>query len=153
MGAIALTGDDTMVIAGTVLSNFADGNCVELTFPSTIMKLKIGKNGNALFAQDATGQMCETKIRLLRGSSDDQTLNALLAGQQNNFTTTVLLTGQFIKNIGDAFGNVTQDTYVLSGGAFPKIPEAKMNAEGDVDQSVVLWTIQWANAAVVRVIT
>lgn len=153
MGALALSGNDTINISGTVLSDLGEGNVVELTFPNTIAKLKIGKNGNAIYALDTTGQMCETKIKVLRGSSDDQYLLNLLNIQQNNFAGTILLIGQFIKTMGDSFGNLTSDTYILSGGVFTKIPEAKTNVEGEIDQSETTYTIQWSNAPTVRAIT
>lgn len=153
MGAIALSGNDTINISGTVLSDLADGNCVELTFPNDISNVKIGKNGNAIYGLNTTGQMCETKIRVLRGSSDDQTLLALLNAQQQNYQGSVLLSGQFIKKIGDGQGNVTSDTYTLGGGTFTKIPEAKTNVEGETEQSVAIYTIKWANSPTVRAIT
>lgn len=153
MAVTALTGNDTINISGTILSDLADGNCVELTFPNDIATVKIGKNGNAIFGLNTQGQMSEVKLRLIRGSNDDQYLNTLLSQQQNNFAGTVLLTGEFIKNVGDAKGNITGDTYIFGGGVFTKIPEAKSNVEGDSEQSVTIYTIRFANTPVVRAIT
>lgn len=147
---MALSGNDTFSVNGTVLSDFADGNIVEMTFPNDIAKVKTGKNGNSIFAQDYTGNNAEVKVRLIRGSIDDATLNGLLINQNNNFPGTVLLIGQFIKKLGDSNGNIISDTYNLSGGIIAKIPEAKSNVEGDVDQSVVVYQIKFSN--VVRAI-
>lgn len=151
MGQVALSGADTININNRVLKGLADGNVVELTFPNDIASVKTGKDGNSIYGLNESGKQCEAKIKVLRGSSDDQYLNNLLAQQQNNFAGTVLVIGQFIKKIGDGAGNITSDTYILSGGVFTKIPEAKSNVEGDSDQSTVMYTIKFSNAP--RVLT
>lgn len=153
MAAVALSGNDTINISGTILSDLADGNAVELTFPNEIANVKIGKNGNAIYGLNTTGQMAESKLRVMRGSSDDRYLNNLLSIQQNNFNAFILMTGEFIKSMGDGKGNIVSDIYVLSGGVFNKMPEAKTNVEGDTEQSVTIYTIRWANTPVMRAIT
>lgn len=149
---VVLSGNDTIILNNRVLTDLADGNCVDQTFPNDIANCKIGKNGNAIFGLNTTGQMSETKIRLLRGSGDDQFLLGLLNAQQQNFAGAVLLTGQFIKKLGDGQGNITNDTYNNSGGVFTKIPAAKNNVEGETDQSVSEYTIKFANSQTVRAI-
>lgn len=144
MSALALTGDDTITINNQVLTDLADGNCVELTFPNDIAQVKTGKNGNSVFGLNEMGNQCEVKLRMIRGSSDDKFLNNLLTQQQNNFAGTVLMQGEFIKKVGDSLGNITSDTYILSGGVFTKIPEAKTNAEGEVEQSITIYTMKFA---------
>lgn len=152
MSAIALTGNDTTIINGRIINDLADGSCVEVKFPNSIAKVKIGKNGNAIYALDATGQMSEATIRVLLGSNDDQFLNGLLNAQQANFAGTVLALGQFSKKVGDGKGNITSVTYSMAGGVFTKIPEAKSNVEGDIEQSVAVYMIQFANQPAVRAI-
>lgn len=153
MPGIALSGNDTINISGTILTDLADGNAIELTYPNDISNVKIGKNGNAIYGLNTTGQMAEVKVRVLRGSNDDQFLLSLLNAQQLNFAGTTLATGQFIKKIGDGKGNITNDTYNLSGGVFSKIPEAKSNVEGETEQSVSVYTIKFANSPTTRAIT
>lgn len=153
MAAVALSGNDTITINNRIIADLADGNCVELTFPNDIANVKIGKNGNAIYGLNTTGQMSEAKLRIIRGSADDQFLNNLLVQQQNNFAGTVLANGQFIKKLGDGQGNITSDTYVMSGGIFSKIPEAKTNVEGETEQSVAIYTMKFANQPSVRAIT
>lgn len=153
MAVVALSGNDTIQISARVLANLADGNVVELKFPNEIANVKIGKNGNAIYGLNTTGQQSEATIRVIRGSSDDQFLNGLLNAQQANFAATVLATGQFIKKLGDGQGNITNDTYVMAGGVFTKIPEATSNVEGDALQSVAIYTIKFANQPNVRAIT
>jgi len=151
MSSIALSGNDTININNTVLNDLADGNAVEMTFPNDIAQVKTGKNGNSIYGLNETGKQCEVKVRVIRGSSDDKFLNGLLAQQQANFAGTVLLIGQFIKKLGDGLGNITSDTYIMSGGVFTKIPEAKSNVEGDSEQSVSIYTMKFSNSP--RVLT
>lgn len=151
MGSVALSGNDTININNRVLTDLADGNCVELTFPNDIANVKTGKNGNSIYGLNTSGKQCELKLRILRGSNDDKFLNNLLAQQQNNFAGTVLLIGQFIKKIGDGAGNITSDTYITSGGVFTKQVEGKTNVEGETDQSIAMYTIKFSNAP--RVLT
>lgn len=151
MSAIALSGSDTVSINNNLLTTLADGNCVEITFPNDVANVKTGKNGNAIFGLNESGKQAEVKLRILRGGADDQFLQNLYSQQQANFAGTILMTGVFIKKIGDGAGNITSDTYILSGGVFQKEPEAKTNVEGETEQSVTIWAMKFSNAP--RVIT
>lgn len=151
MSSVALSGQDTVIINNQVLVGLADGNCVELSFPNDISNVKTGKNGNSVYGFNESGKQCEVKLRLIRGSSDDQFLNNLLAQQQANFSGTVLMIGQFVKKLGDGQGNITSDTYIMSGGVFTKQVEGKTNTEGEVDQSIAMYTLKFSNAP--RVLT
>lgn len=143
---VALSGQDVIIINNRPLANLADQNCVELTFPNDIAQVKTGKNGNSIYGLNETGKQCEVKLRIIRSTSDDQFLNNLLSQQNANFAGTVLLTGNFIKKVGDGQGNITSDTYVMSGGVFTKQVEAKTNTEGDVEQSISMYTIKFTNS-------
>lgn len=151
MSSVALSGNDTVVINNRPLSDFADGTCAELTYPTDIANVKTGKNGNAVFGLNESGKQAELKLRVIRGSGDDKFLLNLLSQQQANFAGTVLLIGQFIKKLGDGLGNITSDTYITSGGVFTKQIEGKTNVEGETDQSVAMYMIRFSSA--VRVLT
>lgn len=151
MAKISLSGNDTIVINNQPLSDFADGNVVDLTYPNDIANVKTGKNGNAIFGLNESGKQCEVKLRIIRGGNDDKFLNNLLAQQQANFAGTILLTGTFIKKLGDGAGNVTSDTYIMSGGIFQKQIEGKSNVEGETEQSVSMYSFKFSNAP--RVLT
>lgn len=151
MAKIALSGNDTVTINNQVLADFADGTCVELTFPNEIANVKTGKNGNAIFGLNASGVQAEAKLRMVRGGADDKFLLGLLTQQNANFAGAVLIQGTFIKKLGDGAGNVTSDTYILSGGIFVKIPEGKTNVEGETEQSVAIYALKFSQA--IRVIT
>lgn len=146
MSKVAMSGNDTIVMNNRSIVDLADGNCVELTFPNDIANVKTGKNGNSIYSLNFTGNQCEVKVRVIRGSADDQFFNNLMSSQIANFAGFPLLQGQFIKNIGDGLGNITQDTYIMGGGIFTKIPEAKTNVEGEAEQSVVVYTFKFSNS-------
>ena len=146
MSTATLSGNDTVIINNRNFSDFAEGNVVELTFPNDIAQVKTGKNGNSIYGLNTTGQQCEVKMRLTRGSADDQFLNNLLVQQQNNFAGFPLMIGQFIKKLGDGAGNITSDTYILSGGIFQKQVEAQSNVEGEAGQSVSVYMMKFSNA-------
>lgn len=147
MPSFSLTGADTAIIAGINLTDVADGDWFTVTFPNQLAEVKTGKNGNSLFASNATGQQAEATLRLIRGSPDDKALDSLLQQQLQDFSAFVLLDGQFVKRIGDGAGNVSPDQYVSAGGVFTYNVDAKSNAEGDTEQSVSLYRFKFANMA------
>lgn len=151
MASSTLSGSDTIIINNYVFTGLADGNCVELTFPNEIANVKTGKNGNTIYGLNETGKNCEVKIRVVRGSADDNFLNTQLSIQLQNLAAFPLMIGQFVKKLGDGQGNITYDTYIMSGGIFSKQVEAKMNTEGDTEQSVSMWSLKFGNAP--RVLT
>lgn len=146
MPAIAMSGNDTGSINNTVLTDLADGNCLELTFPNDIATVKTGKNGNSIYGLNETGKQAELKIRVVRGGASDKFLLGLFVTQQANFAAFPLMFGRFVKKIGDGLGNITSDTYILGGGVFTKQPEAKSNVEGETEQSVTIYTLRFSNA-------
>jgi len=146
MASVAMSGNDAITINNSVLSDLADGDCVVLTFPNEIATVKTGKNGNTIYGQNQMGNNAEAKIRVIRGSGDDKLLNSLQLQQQGNFVGNTNVIGTFVKLIGDGQGNVSNDTYILSGGVFMKLVEAKTNVEGDATQSVSEYSLKFASA-------
>lgn len=151
MSTVAMSGSDTIIINNRILADLADGDCAMLDFPNDIAKVKTGKNGNSIYGLDETGRQADFKLRIVRGSADDKFFNNLLSQQLGNFAGFPLMIGQLIKKIGDGQGNIASDTYILSGGVFVKAVNAKTSAEGDVEQSLSLYTFKFSNAP--RVIT
>lgn len=146
MSSVALSGNDTIILNNRVIADSADGEVCSLTFPNDIASLKTGKNGNSIYGLNESGKQCEVKIRVIRGSADDKYLNNLIVQQQANFAGTILSTGEFVKKLGDGQGNISRDTYIMSGGIFTKLVEAKSNVEGEVEQSVSVYTLKFSNA-------
>ena len=146
MASVAMSGADTIKINNRSLVDLADGDTVVLTFPTELATLKTGKNGNSLYSINESGRQSEVVIRVIRGSADDKYLASQLSSMRNNFSGFILMTGEFIKQIGDGTGKVISDTYIMSGGIFSKQVEAKSNVEGDVSQSVSTYTLKFANS-------
>jgi len=145
MNVSALSGQDTIIINGRVINDLADGNCCELTYPTEIAAVKTGKNGNSIYALNTTGKQADLKLRLVRGSDDDKFLLNLLNNQQNDFPGFTLLTGQFVKKLGDGAGNLTSDVYNVSGGIFTKQVQGVQNVEGDTGQSTAEYEMKFSN--------
>jgi hypothetical protein len=146
MPTVSLSGNDSVTINNRLFADFADGDSVAVTFPTDIMNLKTGKNGNSLYAMNASGRQADVSLRLVRGSADDKFLNELLSQQQESPETFVLMIAQLTKKIGDGQGNLTNDTYILSGGVFSKQVEVKSNVEGDIEQSVSVYNLKFSNS-------
>jgi hypothetical protein len=151
MALIASSGNDSLTISNYIFQGLADGNVIELTFPNDIAAIKVGKNGNAMMALNESGQVADAVIRVIRGSADDQYLLGLQTSQNNNFAGFVLMQGTFVKSMGDGAGNILSDTYVLAGGVFSKLTEAKSNVEGDTEQNVAIYHLKFAQA--IRIIS
>jgi hypothetical protein len=146
MANVSLTGNDVIKINGRLLSDLADADAGALTFPNNLVEVKTGKNGNSIYAFNETGRQCEVVLRLIRGSPDDRYLNGQLAVMKSDFAATILLTGEFVKRVGDGAGDIRDDTYILSGGIITKEVEVKTNAEGDTEQSITIYNMKFTNA-------
>lgn len=145
MSSVSLTGQDTLVIGGIVLTDVADGDWFTVTFDNDLANLKRGKNGNAIFAENSMGPVASATLRLIRATEDDKTMDSLLQQQLQDFSSFVLLDGQFTKRAGDGQGNVASDTYKLQGGIFKRSVDGKSNAEGDTEQSVSIYRLEFAS--------
>lgn len=143
--SVALNGKDTLILDARILTDLADGDTAVLEFPNDLAGVKVGKNGNTLFAFNSTGQTCNLTIRVVMGSEDDKYMNSRLQEYRNDPASFVLFKAELIKRVGDGEGNVINNTYKVSGGIITKIPGAKENVEGDTEQSVTIYTITFAN--------
>lgn len=146
MNSVALTGNDTIILNSRSLTDLSDQDTCSLTFNNNIMEVKTGKNGNSIYTVNSTGENVEVMLRVIRGSNDDKFLNNLLNVQKQSPQTFILMTGEFIKKIGDGQGNVTKDTYLLSGGVFSKNIDAKENVEGDTESAVSVYALMFSKA-------
>ena len=141
---ISLNGNDTISINGILQTDLADGDVGTLTFPNEYVTMKQGKNNNTIIAFNAMGQLAELTLRLIRGSVNDQYVNAAYRQFVNSPATFQLLDASIVKLIGDGNGNITTDAYTLTGGVPMAVPEVKSNVEGDTDQGVTMWKIRFA---------
>jgi len=147
MSTSTITSNDTLTLNGHVFNDQASGDVSKITFPNELVNLKTGKNGNTIYAQNAPGYNANLELRLLRGSTDDQFMQALILAPGVSFPTTTLLLGTFVKALGDGQGNVLNDTYTLAGGVISKPIEGRENVDGDTEQAVAVYMIKFASAA------
>jgi hypothetical protein len=146
MPTVSLTGADTVIIAGQVLLDFADADNCLLEYPNDLVATKVGKNGNSIYALNTMGLLVDVTLRLIRGSDDDKFMDQFVADTKQDFAGFELLDGTFTKRVGDGQGNITNDTYILSGGVIKKQVAAKSNVEGDTEQSISIYHLTFANA-------
>lgn len=149
--SVSLTGKDTISIGSRgatlrILADLADGDTAVLEFPNNLVEAKTGKNSNTIYAFNSTGVVATALIRLLRGSVDDKYFNSELNRYKLDPAAYTLLDGEFIKRVGDGQGNITSDVYSLDGGIIQKMPNAKENVEGDIEQAVTIWQLIFANS-------
>ena len=148
MPAISLTGSDTAMINGTIITTMTDGMPFDITFPNNLATVKRGKDGNIIVAKNEMGQMCDVSLRILMGGSDDKLLNSLLQLWNTNPSGFTMMTGQFVKHVGDGAGNIQSKVYQCSAGTFQKQPEGKTSSEGDPEQSVAVYLLTFGNCQI-----
>lgn len=147
MSTFTLVGADTIKINQTVLSDLPHGEVGKVSFETDLVTVKTGKTGNTVFANNASGATASLEVKVLRASSDDKFLNSLLQGYKGNPTGFTLLSGELVKKVGDGQGNVSADTYILTGGVISKQVEVVSNVEGDVEQAVATYMLKFAFGA------
>ena len=59
LGSVSLTGQDSIILgqnglAPRILADLADGDTAMLEFPNNIVEAKVGKDGNTIYAFNAT---------------------------------------------------------------------------------------------------
>ena len=145
MSTYALTGDDSIIINDIPLKDFANGDIGTLELPNNMFEMQTGKNSNTIFALDEAGNNATLTVRLLMSSADDKRLNGLVP-KSDGFASTILATGSVVKQVGNGQGKVSYNTYMLAGGMVQKKPGIKTNVNGDIEQAVVTYTIQFAEA-------
>jgi len=143
--SVSLTGDDTIIINGHVFHDLADADCGVIAFPNDLMATKASKNGNTLFAKDEKGRLADVTLRLLAGSADDIFLNSALQSMTSDVAGFILMVGSFTKRVGDGTGKIKAIVYQALGGVFKKQIGAKTSAEGDLEQSVAVYNMQFAS--------
>ena len=109
MSSVSLVGQDTIIINDRVFADLSNGNVGQIMFENDSANVMVGKDKNAIYAFNAQGVQATVELRVMRGSSDDKFLNNLYSQQCANFVGTTLLTGVFVKKIGDGSGQVEND--------------------------------------------
>lgn len=140
MGAVAITGKDTITINGHTFNDLADGDCGKVVYDEDLSKVKVGKDGNFVVALNQGGKMATLTLRIILGSPDDKYINGLMANYISSPSDYVLDLGSLFKRVGDGTGKTNTVVYQLVGGVPRKSPEIKLNTDGDTNQAVGEWT-------------
>jgi len=146
MATVALVGSDTIKINERLITDVPSGDVLKLTYDSDSVTVKVGKNGNTIYALNESGKMSKVELRVMRGSSDDKFLLSLMTLQNSNISGFVLMSGELVKRIGDGQGNVTADNYLLAGGVVSKLIETTSNVEGETEQAVAVYMMTFGAA-------
>lgn len=145
MATYTLTGNDVVIVNNVPVSDFADNTIGTLEVPNNLFEMSTGKNGNTIFALDEKGNNATLTLRILMSSNDDKRLNSLIPSSEN-FASTFLINGSVVKQVGDGFGVISFNTYILTGGMIQKKPSVSIDVAGDTNQAVVEYVIAFANA-------
>lgn len=151
MDSVALCGTDTLIFNQTVQGGLADGDFANVEYPDDIATMKIGKDGNVIAALNQAGRRAEVTVRYVRGSREDKAMNSLCTQWVTNPAAFTMLTGEYVKKVGDGTSKVASDNTVFSSGVPSRLPGVKGNAEGDADQGVAVYKIKFGRA--LRIIT
>lgn len=141
----ALTGHDVIILNDIPLKDFADGDIGTLEVNNDLFAMQTGKNGNTIFAYDEAGRNATLTLRILMSSNDDKRLNGMVP-KHEGFESTILINGSVVKMVGDGAGNVSYNTYLLKGGMIQRKPNMTSNVNGETQQAVVEYVIQFADA-------
>lgn len=141
-----LTGNDSIIIDDIIFTDFASDDIGVLDYPDELVGLKIGKNGNTIYALNMSGMRNTLTIKLCAGSNNDKYLNSKINQFLNDPPSFVLIKGEFIKRVGDGQGNINNIIYKCAGGVIQKIPGAKENVSGDTESAVVQYVLVFANS-------
>jgi len=146
MSVYALTGNDNLILNERVLKDYTDGSTVEIAFQNDRVGISTGKNGNTVYSTNKTGLNVTVTLRVIRGSSDDKWLNGLSIQQERDLPSFSVLNGSFSKRVGNGFGEVTFDEYILLGGVFQRYADVQENLVGETEQGTAVYTLIFAQA-------
>lgn len=146
-GISAVAGKDVLIINGVILTGYADADAIKFEPQGPIAEMKVSKDGNSIYAMKYTGIVAKLSVRLVRACFDDQTLNGLLQQWIADPSTFVLMSGSYVKRVGDGKGNVVNEVYQLAGGVFEAIPAGHSNMDGSTEQAVTVYTLLFRNDA------
>lgn len=139
-----ITGSDTLTLFDRVFVDIADGDASMITFTNELFNLATGKGGNSVYTKNEAGNNADMNLRLIMNSGDDRFLQQKLKAAQDDFASQELISGQFVKRIGDGEGGVTRNVYDLEGGIFVNKVDVKENLSGDTEQAVSVYRLRFA---------
>lgn len=146
-GITAIAGDDVLIINGQVFTGYADADAIKFEPQGPIAEMKVSKDGNSVYALKFSGIVAKLTLRLIRGSFDDIFLNGLLQQWIAAPSLFILMSGSYVKRIGDGKGGLVNEVYQMAGGVFEAIPPGTSNMDGNIEQMVTVYTFMFRNDA------
>lgn len=146
MAVYALTGNDNLILSERVIRDFTDGSTIEISYQNDRVGMSTGKNANTVYATNKQGLNVTVTLRIIRGSADDKWLNGLSIQQERDLPTFSVINGSFSKRVGNGFGEVTFDEYILLGGVFQKYADVQENLVGETEQGTAVYTLIFSEA-------
>lgn len=146
MATFTLTGSDTIKINDRIIADIGHGEVAKVSFSNDIATVKTGKSGNTIFSQNASGFQATMELKVIRGSADDKFMQTIVRQYKTDPVGFVLVGAELVKKLGDGTSKLISDTYVLVGGVPSKQVEVVSNVEGDVEQVLSVYTLQFANS-------
>jgi len=145
MGTLSLTGADSIYFGSRLLTSFSAGEVAKLTYANDLATVKTGKNGNTIYAYNASSSQSSLEIKIIKGSDDDAYLQERIQGYRSNPVGYIVDLVNITKSYGDGGGRVTNEQFLLQAGIPTKQVEATVNVEGDTDQAIAVYTWTFAN--------
>ena len=146
MAVYSLTGNDTFILDGFIIDEFADQSTITIEYGNAKVGHTTGKNGNTIFSTDKQGDNATVTLRLMAGGKNDILLNGKSLQQDRDLPSFPPMTATFAKRIGDGTGKVKYITYNLEGGVFENNVGASENLQGDTEQGIAVYTLFFAKA-------
>ena len=136
--------NDNLILNERVIKDYTDGSTIEIAYQNDRVGISTGKNANTVYATNKQGLNVTLTLRVIRGSADDKWLNGLSIQQERDLPTFNLLNGSFTKRVGNGFGDVTFDEYILLGGVFQRYADVQENLVGETEQGTAVYTLIFA---------
>lgn len=92
------TAEDVSVINDRIMSDYAKGDVITISFENNLSNQGNGKNGNSLAAHIEDGQIALVSLRLVMNSPDDKYLNTIFQQWQSHDSAFKPISGSFTKN-------------------------------------------------------
>ena len=135
------TGQDIIKFNDRLLTNFADGDVVTVTYPNELHGMKDGKNGNSIAAHNEQGNIAEITMRVLKGSPDDKYLNSFVNAWKKHLSSFSPASVEFTK-VMTVDNGITNEVTALSFVIPSRNVDTKDNVEGDTDQAVSIYSFR-----------
>lgn len=143
---LSYTSNDIVEFNGVVLSDFANGDVVSITYPNELATVVNGKGGNSIIAKNEQGKIGDVVIRVLKGSPDDKRLNSFYTAWKDGLESFEPATMTLTK-IVSVDGGVSNDITTCKYGVPTKGVDEKVNVEGDVEQAISVYNFRFANCS------